>query len=186
MKIRIARDAAVQNLRQNIEANLQKYRSGDFAYLDLDPSQHLELPLTTNDAALGDIKDPEGEELFEVENCLAAYKYLTSLSPYDARDERLWVYLAHTTFLAYGRARWPIPEDDGKAVSHVEKHFFARANRQIERDNIVSRLWWMAHLCTRVRGVGQADALRAFLFRSDVRANSSNARLLRNPRTYFP
>ncbi|MCR5868492.1 DUF6339 family protein [Aquincola sp. J276] len=102
---------------------------------------------------------------------MAVYQLLKALAPYDARDERLWVYLSHTTLLQYGRARWPIPKDDEKAVSHIHTHFFAKANRQIERDNLASRLWWMAHLCTRVQGVSQKQALEAFLLRSDVRAN---------------
>lgn len=171
MKIRIARDATVQSLRDGILANLARYRSGDFGHLDLDPTQYLELPVETKDSSLKEIKFPKGEEYYEVANCLAVFNYLKALSPYDARDERLWVYLTHTTFLEYGRARWPIPQDDEKAVSHIQTHFFARANRQIERDNIVSRLWWMAHLCTRVHGVEQTQALEAFLFRADVRAN---------------
>ena len=80
-------------------------------------------------------------------------------------------HLSHTIFLPYARTRWPIPDDDEKAVAHILTHFFARANRQIERDNVVSRLWWMAHLCTRIAGVEQEKALQAFLYRTDVRAN---------------
>jgi hypothetical protein len=171
MKIKIARDSVVQNLRKSIESNLYRYRVGDFSYLDLDPSQHLELPIELVDEGLSDIRLPTGDDFYEVENCLAVFKHLGSLTPYDARDERLWVYLAHTSFLAYARVRWPIPQEDDKAIAHIQTHFFARANRQIERDNAVSRLWWMAHLCTRVKGVDQTDALRAFLMRSDVRAN---------------
>jgi hypothetical protein len=171
MKIKIARGSVVHNLRKSVEANLHRYRSGDFSYLILDPSQHLELPVESDDARLLDVRLPTGDDHHEVENCIAVYKHLGSLTPYDARDERLWVYLAHTSFLAYSRARWPIPEEDDKALAHIHTHFFARANRQIERDNAVSRLWWMAHLCTRVTGVDQVDALRVFLMRSDVRAN---------------
>src|SRR3546814_4359590 len=95
------------------------------------------------------MKMPSGADDFEVENCLAVHEYLEALSPYEARDERLWSYLTHTSMLQYTRARWPIPSDDDKAVPHIETHFFARTNRQIERDNAVSRLWWMAHLCTK-------------------------------------
>ncbi len=171
MKIRIARDVTVSSLRKNIGDNIDRYRSGDFSDLDLDSSQHLELPVDTNDDALKNLKFPKGEEDYEVDNCVAVHDYLVRLAPYDARDERLWVYLAHTIFLQYGRARWPIPNDDEKAIAHIATHFFARTNRQVERDNLVSRLWWMAHLCTRVVGVSQRTALEAFLFRADVRAN---------------
>jgi hypothetical protein len=172
MTIRILREATVASLRGTVRENLSRYRDGDFAYLDLDPSLWLELDLEPCEPALQKVRLPSGSErLYEVENCMGVYEYLQKLTPYDARDERLWCYLTHTSFLEYARARWPIPADDTKAVSHVETHFFARSHRQIERDNAVSRLWWMAHLCERVDGVTQKEALEAFLFRSDVRAN---------------
>lgn len=171
MKLRFLRDATVQSLRSSIEQNLDVYRSGDFSYLDLDSAQFYELPVDSVDSALHAIKLPSGDTHFEVENCLAVHDYVGNLSPYEARDGRLWAYLSHTVFLDYARARWPIPDEDEKALAHIETHFFARTNRQIERDNVVSRLWWMAHLCTRVEGVSHQVALEAFLYRSDVRAN---------------
>ena len=171
MKLRILRDATVLGLRNSIGDNLDLYRSGEFGFLSLDSAQYLELPIEQKSSALKKVKNPEGDKFFEVENCLAVFDFLEGVAPYDARDERLWCYLTHSIFLDYTRLRWPIPDDDEKAISHIETHFFARTNRQIERDNAISRLWWMAHLCTRVEGVPQKKALDAFLLRSDVRAN---------------
>lgn len=171
MTIRYLKDGMVAQLRKSITENLDLYRAGNFEFLDLDSSLTHDLPLDTHDSALAKIKMPSNMEDFEVENCLALHEYLAELSPYEARDERLWTYLTHTTLLEYTRARWPIPQEDDKAVAYISAHFFARTNRQIERDNAASRLWWMAHLCTRVEGIAQKDALEAFLFRSDVRAN---------------
>jgi hypothetical protein len=171
MKLRYLRDASVAGLRSSVAENLDRYRSGDFTFLDLDSSQFHELPVETNDSALASVKLPTPDDDHEVANCLAIHSYLEQLSAYEARDERLWAYLTHTVLLPYTRARWPIPGEDEKAVAHIETHFFARTNRQIERDNAISRLWWMAHLCTRVHGVSQEAALEAFLFRADVRAN---------------
>ncbi|MDX8455965.1 DUF6339 family protein [Mesorhizobium sp. VK9D] len=171
MKLRILRESAVITLRKSILENIELYRSGNFSFLDLDAAQYHELPISPQAKALEMLKMPVGEEFYEVENCLAVHAYLSELTPYDARDERLWCHLTHTVLLDYVRARWPIPSDDEKAVVHIETHFFARTNRQIERDNAASRLWWMSHLCTRVAGVDQKQALDAFLFRADVRAN---------------
>lgn len=171
MKLRILRDASVVSLRKNIGENLDQYRTGEFGYLSLDSTQFHELPVVSNDGGLALVKNSVGENHFEVDNCLAVHSYLAGLSPYDARDERLWCHLTHTIFLDYTRQRWPIPSDDNKAIAHISTHFFASSNRQVERDNAVSRLWWMAHLCTRVNGATQKEALEAFLFRSDVRAN---------------
>lgn len=171
MKIRLLRSTTLESLRANISENLERYRSGSFSEIELDSSQHIELDIILNPEALQEIKSPVGDEKYEIENCLAVHSYLSALTPYDARDERLWTYLCHTVFLTHGRERWPIPTDNEKAIAHIQKHFFARNNRQIERDNIASRLWWMAHLCTRVEGVSQKEALAAFVFRSDVRAS---------------
>ena len=101
---------------------------------------------------------------FRGQNCALLHSALGNLSPYLARDERLWAFLSHTFLLEYARLRWPIPVDDDEAVRHVSKHFFARDKRQIERDNVGSRLWWMAHLCARVDSLDQKEALDALLF----------------------
>jgi hypothetical protein len=162
---------SLRNFKAQIADNLDRYRSGDFSFLDLDSTQYHELPLEGDSVALNDLKLSAGDEHFEVENCLAVHGFLSSLTPYDARDERLWCYLSHTLFLPHARARWPIPTDDEKAVKHIQTHFFASTNRQVERDNVASRLWWMAHLCTRVSGATKKESLEAFLFRADVRAN---------------
>ena len=171
MKAKLLRDVPLSQLRNSVADNLSHYRVGSFTYLEMDQSLTIELPVDLNEGALTELKMPSGGNDFEVENCLAVHKYLEKLSPYDARDERLWTFIAHTSLLEYSRKRWPIPDDNEKAIAHIEQHFFAGTNRQIERDNAVSRLWWMTHLCTRVKGVDLEEALVAFLFRSDVRAN---------------
>src|SRR5262249_2682626 len=58
-----------------------------------------------------------------------------------------------------------------RAGTHVRTHFFAKEHRQVERDNAGSRLWWMAHLCRRVKGLELRDSLNVLLYRADVRAS---------------
>jgi hypothetical protein len=171
MKARLLRVSALDDLRSSIERNLEGYRAGCFEYLEADPAFTFEHDVDLHVEALTELRAPSGGSFYEVENCEVMYRALSNLAPYDARDERLWVYLSHTTLLEHARRRWPIPRDDAEAVKHVAKHWFARDKRQVERDNVGSRLWWMGHLCSRVGGVDPDLALRAFLFRSDVRAN---------------
>lgn len=171
MKARLLRAAALDDLRRLISENLDLYRSGSFAYLRDDPAFYFEHDIEINVDLLATLKPPSGGNFYEVENCETVYSALERLSPYDARDERFWVYLSHTALLDHARHRWPIPQDDGEAVQHITKHWFARDKRQVERDQVGSRLWWMGHLCARVDGIDPDLALRAFLFRSDVRAN---------------
>jgi hypothetical protein len=171
MKARLLRANALDQLRTSIAANLQAYRNDGFDYLDADPSFWFAHSVDVQLEPLGALKAPSGGSFYEVENCEIVYSALKELSPYDARDERFWAYLSHTALLDHARRRWPIPTDDGEAVAHIAKHWFARDKRQVERDHVGSRLWWMGHLCARVSDVDSDLALRAFLFRSDVRAN---------------
>lgn len=170
-KVRFLRSSALEELRRSIPQNLNAYRSGNFSEVCADPAYWFEHEIELDEEALETLHAPTGGKYFEVENCGILYQALNGLRPYEARDERLWVYLSHTALLQHARARWPIPDDDEAAAKHIAKHFFARDKRQVERDNVGSRLWWMAHLCARIASMDQEKALRAFLFRSDVRAN---------------
>ena len=171
MKARLLKAVSLEQLRASIPANIEAYRSNGFDYLEADPSFWFEHSVEVNLEALKALKAPSGGSFYEVENCDILYSALKSLSPYDARDERFWAYLSHSVLLDHARRRWPIPTDDAEAAAHIAKHWFARDKRQVERDQVGSRLWWMGHLCARVEDIDPDLALRAFLFRSDVRAN---------------
>lgn len=170
-KVRFLRHSALDELRGRVGENLAAYRSGDFSFLSVDTSLWFETTIEIDEEALAGLRIPQGQDQQEPENCAILYKAMEFVSPYEARDERLWTYLTHTDLLEYSRRRWPIPSNDEEAVAHIRKHFFARDKRQIERDNAASRLWWMAHLCARVPMLTLEQSLEAFLFRTDVRAN---------------
>ena len=171
MKARFFRSAALEDLRAHVTTNLPIYRSGSFDALELDSGLWFEHTTEVDESQFANIRVPAGPDLYEIDNCAALHDAFGGLSPYEARDERLWTYYAHTHLLTYARARWPIPADPSLAASHVLRHFFAKDKRQLERDNAVSRLWWMAHLCMRVNGLSRTEALSAFLYKTDVRAN---------------
>jgi Family of unknown function (DUF6339) len=169
-KILLMREALVHDLTRTIEQNLEKYRGGDFHYLSSDSSNFIETDYEFNDEELAKIKVSDGD-FNEVQCCLGAFNGLPNISAYLARDQRLWVYLTHIVLLDYTRQRWPIPQDKEKAIAHIKKHFFASGARGIERDNAISRLWWMASICSKVEGLTLEKSLTAFLYQSDVRAN---------------
>ena len=171
MKARFLKLAALDRLRADVPRNMESYRSGDFAWLNADPAYWFELDVEIDAGLLQRLHMPDGQIKFEKENCALLYRAMERIAPYEARDERLWAYLTHVTLLDYARQRWPIPSDDDDATAHVRKHFFARDNRQVERDNAASRLWWLSHLCARARGLDLEQSLEILLFRSDVRAN---------------
>lgn len=170
MKARYLKRAVVGQLWDDIPNALSAYRSGDFSHLLADATTYFEGGFEVAGEELETLSVEENS-LAETQSCKVLLAALPGLSPYEGRDERFWVYLTHTHLLNYTRDRWPIPDDDEKAVAVIKRHFFARGQRGFERDNAASRLWWMGHLCQRVQGVPFDEALKVFLFRSDVRAN---------------
>lgn len=170
MKARFLKSAKVQELMSKISENLEFYRNGNFDSMTNDPAHYFETDLDIQEDMLSAISCDK-DDLKEVECCMKMYQALGEVSHYLARDERLWVYLSHTFLLGYARTRWPIPTDDEEAIKHIRTHFFCVGARGVERDNVASRLWWMASLCNRTAGMSLEDALICFLHQSDVRAN---------------
>jgi hypothetical protein len=170
MKARFLKASVVRELYNQIPMNLDQYISGSFEYIESDSSLCFEGSFEINTEELSKI-NCDGEDSKEVQNCALLFNAMKEVTPYVARDERLWVYLTHTFLLNYSRKRWPIPMNSEKAIDYIRLHFFASGKRGIERNNAVSRLWWMANLCSRVNGLSLTEALECFLYQTDVRAN---------------
>jgi len=170
-KISLFRDSLVRDLTRSIEQNLEKYRTGDFQYLLSDTTNLIETEHEYNQAEFDKVQSLTGDHQ-EVQCCLGIFSGLPRISAYLARDQRLWVFFTHAILLQYTRTRWPIPQDTDKAIAHIKTHFFASGGaRGIERNNAVSRLWWMAKICSKVEGMSLERSLTAFLFLYDVRQN---------------
>ena len=148
MKARYLKQPVLEDMRKQVSANLTAYRSGSFDHLTADPTTYFEADFEYDEALLRELALADDQH--DAQNCSVILRALTSLRPYDARDERLWTYLTHTSLLDYTRTRWVIPVENEEAITFIQTHFFAKDKRAIERDNAISRLWWMAHLCERV------------------------------------
>jgi Family of unknown function (DUF6339) len=110
MKGRYLKRATLEELRESVPDNIEVYRSGPFPHLEADFGNFFEGRFEIDEARLGKFKMPDSPtQLYEEHNCLACYEAMADLTPYEARDERIWVYLTHTLFLEYTRCRWPIP-----------------------------------------------------------------------------
>jgi hypothetical protein len=168
--LQLFRSQTVAQLFADVPKNLSLYRQGDFSTLLHDTSLFLDSTCTADDELLKKITCTK-ENDNEVSCCLNILTAVGGVSSYLARDERLWARLCHIELLEYSRCRWIIPADDEKAITHIRKHFFAKGARGIERDNAASRLWWMGIICSKVQGLSLEQALTAFLYQTDVRAN---------------
>ena len=103
---------------------------------------------------------------------LVVFQKLSDLTPHQASDERLWVYLCHQECAKYVRWRWlhNRPDDDDVAIRKVRNHFFAVGNRALIRDNGVSRLWWLGKIASDVAPETPSEFLTILLHRQDVRS----------------
>lgn len=83
----------------------------------------------------------------DVDNAILLHSWLApSLpTPRDARDNRLWTWLAHHVFPDYIRARWPIRGTDEQKMESVRNHWFLRGEgRGAVGRHALARLWWAA------------------------------------------
>lgn len=168
--LQLFKSSTVRSLFDSVETNLEKYRSGNFSDLLHDSNLFLSATCEFSAEASAGLTCTENDDN-EVACCLAVFDALPTISASLARDDRLWVRLSHIEFCEYARTRWRIPTDDIAAAAHIRRHFFAQGARGIERDNAISRLWWMTEICKRVDGLSLEESLKAFLFQSDVRAS---------------
>ncbi len=178
-RIIILKQESVNALRNSIADNISRYESSnpDWASI-LDTNYARETRVEIN----GSISDCFASEDFqtmknkedimknEVKRCITVYETLKNLTPQQATDERVWTYLTHFTFWDYARIRWtPLPKDHDKKIQSIKSHFFLSGVRGMVRDNSISRLWWMAYVCDRVKNCSLEKALNALLYMEDVR-----------------
>src|SRR5665647_580316 len=123
MKARFFKAQKVQELTSSIHDDLETYRTGNFDFITSDPDNYFETSLEIDEVKLASI-DCDNYDQKEVKNCILMYEAMGEISHYLARDERLWTYLTHTLLLKYARNRWPIPDDDEKAIKHIKNHYF--------------------------------------------------------------
>ena len=182
---------AVEELRESITSRLDWYYDPVAENQPVSPVgsvRESRLPfrnLTELEEGLGAPGDPSRSD---GAGALVVFRALSELTPHQASDERLWVYLCHQQCAKYVTWRWlrKRPDRDELAVREVMNHFFARGNRALIRDNGVSRLWWLGRIATDVAPDAPEEFLRILLHRQDVRSAlierpsvSMNRRVLR-------
>jgi hypothetical protein len=171
-KALFVRDAQLERLRQNITPNARRYATekpwlGDYFgnaawYLQ----SSVEMP---NDVVL---KPPASKtELFDLENTKLLYSALRHLTPIQAADERLWVYLSHVTYWDYMRQRWAVEQYEGKprfAQIVQERYFFMADRPRALIRNGIARLWWYGYTTYDERRDDPFELTAVLLYNLDV------------------
>ena len=134
--------ALVQALKDKAAANLVKYsEDNDWVVHLAGIGSHIRETGISIDALPELIKPVQGD-LGEAENVRRLHSALRQLSPLQAMDERLWVFLSHLPYWDYMQARWA-PRTAGALR---DRYFFDGAGFGTLVRNGISRLWWFGHL----------------------------------------
>jgi hypothetical protein len=148
-RIYVLRDQTLKDMETRVLADdgNERYRQpGPFEFA---PEQLLEFPHETRDdpPKLVVQESHSGRASTDLEHAIQIYEWLGPLSETEARDKRLWAWVAHVPFADYTRARWPIPTGTKKIRSSILDHWFVRGEgRSSLRRHAVARLWWAVHL----------------------------------------
>lgn len=119
---------------------LKIYRNGDFdvpAFERIKSSKIPELTGLKMEYTSNELRD-------NFENGRRLYEAL-KITPLQASDERLWVFLTHNTFKAYMQKLRPIGEKTNGR--YIQEHYFVPTLGGLLRNDI-SLLWWMFYFTT--------------------------------------
>lgn len=97
---------------------------------------------------------PQSEKdsaITDTENTKIVYKVLKGLTPTQAIDPRIWVYLTHVQFWSYMRKRWSFDDysenshTDANTRSWIRERYHFRGGARAMFRNGISRLFWFGH-----------------------------------------
>jgi hypothetical protein len=116
---------------------LSVYKCGNFDVPESERLSSLQIPDLTDlrfEYKSNDLRDNfgNGKKLYEK----------LQITPLQASDERLWVYLTHVTFKDYMLKLRPI---ENKGGTYIKTHYFVQTAKYLFLNDI-SLLWWLFHL----------------------------------------
>lgn len=176
--LRIFYESFSNRLQRSIPEHLGRYQidkswAEEFAggdKWDLPANVRLSLPDRKPFGEL--LADPSQGNLLDLENSVRLHKAMSSLTPIQARDPRLWTRLAHVEFWSYMRKRWPIERhlaDKKKAESYIKQRYFvAAADGRALLRNGIARLWWYSYLTYDERRDNQYELTAILLKNLDI------------------
>jgi hypothetical protein len=158
MKLYKLTNESVKTLLNGVETDFDIVKS---RYLDL-RSRNFDLELDKLNCVEGGISFEtismvENEHpASDFENAKIIYSAFGSLiTPEDADDSRLWVYLTHFTFFNYSRIRWA---REGSSSETIVDRFFYKGNGRLSRTrNSIARLWWIPYLTFNPEGENDVE-----------------------------
>lgn len=140
----VAREVS-DRLSTSVADNLKAYLTGKTAGL-IKTSDCRISRITATDAP--NLIAENGECLPDAECSKRVFQWLSTLTPVQAADERLWVYLSHVTYAEYMHERWKtgLNRAEKQADVVIDRWFFKGEGYRTKMHNGISRLWWFGHV----------------------------------------
>jgi Family of unknown function (DUF6339) len=146
----IFRNALVENLKTNVNANHEKYYRDDRWVLEVGTKSLRDLETRVELKGPLELEEPEAQDKKDLENAIRVHKALRQLTPVPARDPRVWTRLCHVEGWTYMRKRWDLErtkDDFEQGVRFItQRYFVAQSESRALLRNGIARLWWTAHL----------------------------------------
>ncbi len=165
-------EAKLEELRQNVSQNRERYADGDFTDLQCDNGWAIKASEVRIQRELlagldGTVRSAAGDRAASVK----LYRALPGMTPALAREERIWVRLSHVECLGYAHSRWLSGFEGEELDRKVHRHMFGGDLTGIRDDNALSRLWWNMHIATIADPDDPESALTLILKTADIRSN---------------
>lgn len=165
-------ETKLEELRSQVEQNLDRYKGKGFEDLAGDPGWSIELDVDYDGVALRALDGSDNRATTDLKNSKIVAVALGTLSPSLANEERIWARLAHVEGFEYCRNRWLKDLDDPeKLAAAVRTHFFAPNPTGQRDDHALSRLWWNVQIARQCYPQNADHALGLLLTTADVRSN---------------
>ena len=145
MNLKFISNRALSQLRSGIETNGDVYVSGNAKVL-LGPLDAAIVESRIQADEFPKLEMPQDGKLQDSENVRRVYSWLNHLTPVQASDPRLWIYLTHGPYADYTAARWPIHPDSQVRDRIRERYFLEGESLETLVRNSIARLWWFGYL----------------------------------------
>lgn len=149
---------AVNELHASLEQNLQRYRDGNFDDLAETPSWCQKKLLDYDETTFLGLS---GSSTNDLDDSLIVFGQLHLLESRLATWRNIWIRIAHTELLEYGRIRWlDLEKDDQALAKDIDTHFFRGGVTGCRDDNVAGRLWWTGFIGSRIAGTQDIHEIR--------------------------
>jgi len=163
-------EVRLEQLRAEVEKNIDRYRGNGFADLIREPGWSIDIDLDLDPTELQLLDGSDNRAATDLNNSRIVARVLRDLSPSLANEERIWVRLSHVEAFSYCRDRWLRGLQDPQAVTDaVRLHLFSRTRTGVRDDHAISRLWWNGYIARYCYPQDPDRGLELLLTTADVR-----------------